>query len=104
MENWFSRSGGFCYDLASNLTARMKNHAANSSKEQGGGGVVSRYGFVMGFGFVTRSRFIYRSGFVTGSGFVKGFGFITLWIRVCNFMTVTFRTAANRALYYYELP
>jgi hypothetical protein len=82
----------------------MKNHNANRSKERGGGGLVSRSGFVMGFGFVTRSRFIYASGFVTGSGFVKGFGFRTLWLRIRNFKTVTFPTAANRALYYCELP
>jgi hypothetical protein len=76
----------------------MKNYTANRSKE------VSRSGFVMEFGFVTRSRFIYSSGFVTGSRFVKGFGFVTLWLWIRNFITVTFPTAANRALYYCELP
>jgi hypothetical protein len=98
MKNWFSRSGGFCYYSASNLSARMKNRTGNRSKERGGGGVVSRSRFVMGFEFVTRSRFIYRSRFVTGSGFVKGFGFVTLWLGICNFITVTFPTAANQAL------
>jgi hypothetical protein len=76
----------------------------NRSKERGGGGVVSRSGFVMGFGFVTRSRFVYASGFVTVSGFVKGFRFVSLWLRICNFVIVTFPTGANRALYYCELP
>jgi hypothetical protein len=66
--------------------------------------VVSRSGFVMGFGFVTRSRFVYESGFVTGSGFVKGFRFVTLWLSLRNFITVTFLTAANWALYYCKLP
>jgi hypothetical protein len=72
----------------------MKNRTANRSKERVGGGVLSRFGFVTGSGFVTRSRFIYRSGFITGSGFVRGFGFVTLWIRICNFLTVTLSTAA----------
>jgi hypothetical protein len=66
--------------------------------------VASRSRFVMGFGFVTRFRFVYGSGFVTGSRFVKGFGSVTLWIRIRNFFTVTFLIAANRALYYCELP
>jgi hypothetical protein len=82
----------------------MKNRTANRSKERGGGGVESRSGFVMGFGFGTRSRFVYASGFVTGSGFVKVFRFITLWLRICNFITVTFPIVAYRALYYCELP
>jgi hypothetical protein len=62
--------------------------------------VVYRSRFVMGFGFVTRSRYVYASGFVTGSGFVKGFGFVTLWLPIHNFITVTFPTAANRALHH----
>jgi hypothetical protein len=61
---------------------------ANRNKERGGGGVVNRSGFVTGSVFVTTSRFVYGSGFVT------------LWIRFRNFITVTFPTAANRALYY----
>jgi hypothetical protein len=76
----------------------MKNLTANRSKKGGGGGVVSRSGFVMGFGFVIRSRFVHASGFVTG--FVKGFRFVILWLWICNFITVTFPTAANRALYH----
>jgi hypothetical protein len=52
----------------------------------------------MGFGFVIRSRFVHASGFVTG--FVKGFRFVILWLWICNFITVTFPTAANRALYH----
>jgi hypothetical protein len=93
MQNWFSRSGGFCHDSASNLTERMKNRTANRSKKQGGGGVVSRSGIVMGFGFVTRFRFVYGSGFVTGSGFVKGFGFVTVFSDCGKSGTVQLRTA-----------
>jgi hypothetical protein len=58
----------------------------------------------MGFGFLTRSGFVHGSGFITGSGFVKGFGFVTLWLRIRNFITVTFPTMANPALNYCELP
>jgi hypothetical protein len=78
----------------------MKSCTANRSKEQGGGGVVSRSGFVMGIGFVTRFRFVYTSRFVTGSGFK----FVTLWLQIHNFITVTFLTATNPAMYYCELP
>jgi hypothetical protein len=61
------------------------------------------FGFATGFrlasglGFATRFGFPTRSGLATRFGFVYGFEFVT-------FITVSFLTATNWALYYCELP